>query len=64
MTFVTAITKAGGVTIIDMNKTENTEQVEDSIALWLILRLQFGFQGFQVADNHAAAVDLDHSLRL
>jgi len=32
--------------------------------LWLLGRLEFGFQGFQIADNHAAAIDLDHSLRL
>src|SRR5208283_2442916 len=57
----------GGLTISDMSKRKTRSgrgQAEESIALWLILRLQFGFQGFQVADNHAAAVDLDHSLRL
>ena len=68
MTFVTAITKPGeGLTIIDMNKRKTRGgrgQAEDPIAALLILRLQFGFQGFQVADNHATAVDLDHSLRL
>jgi hypothetical protein len=32
--------------------------------LWLLGRLQFSFQALQIADNHAAAIDLDHSLRL
>jgi len=32
--------------------------------LWLFGRLQFGFQGLQVAHSHASAIDPNHSLRL
>ena len=27
-------------------------------------KVRFGFQTFQIAYNHSAAIDLDHSLRL
>lgn len=32
--------------------------------LWLLGRLLFGFQGLQIANNHPAAINLDHSLGL
>ena len=34
------------------------------MTVWLLGRLQFGFQALQIADNHAAAIDLNHSLGL
>ena len=66
MTFVTAITQPG-VTIIDMNKRKTRsgwDRRRTPMPLWLIGRVQFCLQGFQVADNHAAVADLDHPLRL
>jgi hypothetical protein len=34
------------------------------MTLRLLGRLRLSFQAFQIADNHAAAIDLDHSLRV
>ena len=37
---------------------------DDKIMKRLLGRLQFAFQGFRIADHDAAAIDLNHSLRL
>src|ERR1035437_5051275 len=68
MTFVTAITKSrDGWNIIQIGE-ENRDAEDDSRKTqrsWESLsRVRFGSQGFQIADNNAAAIDLDHSLRL
>lgn len=68
MTFVTAITKTGGEANITGTTKRNVRADADrrrvQMPLWLLGRLLFGFQGLQIANNHAAAINLDHSLGL